>query len=91
VYNIVHNISRELNMKTATFTEFRNHAGEYFDIVEKGEEIQIIRNGKPIAEIYPYKKIPLKIPSWKRPGLKLKIDGISLSDTILSNRKMAKT
>ncbi len=77
-------------MRTTTFTEFRNHAGEYFDIVETGEEVQIIRNGKPIAEIYPYKKMPIKIPSWKKPGIKLKIEGVSLTDTILSNRKLAK-
>jgi antitoxin (DNA-binding transcriptional repressor) of toxin-antitoxin stability system len=37
-------------MKQATFTEVRNHAKQYFDIVESGESVRVIRNGKPIAD-----------------------------------------
>lgn len=36
-------------MITATFTQFRNNAASYFDKVEKGESIEIFRNGKPSA------------------------------------------
>ena len=38
-------------MKEATFTELRNHARLYFDIVEAGEPVRILRNGKPIAAL----------------------------------------
>jgi len=36
-------------MITATFTQLRNNAASYFDKVEKGETVQIYRNGKPSA------------------------------------------
>ena len=35
-------------MKQATFSELRNHAKQYFDIVESGESVRIMRNGKAI-------------------------------------------
>jgi antitoxin (DNA-binding transcriptional repressor) of toxin-antitoxin stability system len=34
-------------MKQATFTEVRNHARLYFDIVAAGESVRVLRNGKP--------------------------------------------
>lgn len=40
-------------MKTATFTEFRNNAREFFDAVEKGEIVEIYRHGKPVAILSP--------------------------------------
>ncbi len=40
-------------MKQATFSELRNHAKKYFDFVEAGETVRILRNGKPIADIVP--------------------------------------
>jgi len=33
-------------MRQATFTEVRNHAKTYFDIVESGESVRVLRNGK---------------------------------------------
>jgi antitoxin (DNA-binding transcriptional repressor) of toxin-antitoxin stability system len=40
-------------MKQATFTEIRNHAKKYFDLVESGEAVRVLRNGQPIADIVP--------------------------------------
>lgn len=40
-------------MRQATFTEIRNHAKTYFDIVQAGESLRVLRNGKPIADIVP--------------------------------------
>jgi prevent-host-death family protein len=40
-------------MRQATFTDVRNHAKTYFDIVESGESVRVLRNGKPIADIVP--------------------------------------
>lgn len=74
-------------MKQATFSELRNHAKLYFDIVEAGESLRIVRNGKPIADIVP---IPQDLPSWKqRLAQPLIIDGISLSKIILEERETA--
>jgi len=32
-------------MKQATVSKLRNHAKQYFDLVEVGEPVRIIRNG----------------------------------------------
>ncbi len=72
-------------MKQATFTEVRNHAKQYFDIVEMGESVRVLRNGKPIADIVP---IVADLPSWKRRRAQpLVLDGVSLSRMILDERE----
>jgi len=50
-------------MIQATFSELRNHTKQYFDSVESGESVRILRNGKPIADIVP---IQQDLSSWKR-------------------------
>lgn len=72
-------------MKHATFTEVRNHAKQYFDIVELGESVRVLRNGKPIADIVP---VMADLPSWKRRKAQpLVLDGVSVSRLILEERK----
>lgn len=72
-------------MKQATFSELRSHAKQYFDIVESGEPVRIVRNGKPIADIVPLQQ---DLPSWKRRVAQpLLINGISLSSIILEERE----
>lgn len=71
-------------MPEATFTELRNHAKAYFDLVEAGQTVRVLRNGKPIAEIHP---IPAQRPSWKqRPPRPLAIGGKAISQLILEER-----
>ncbi len=72
-------------MKQATFTEVRNHAKQFFDIVEMGESVRVLRNGKPIADIVP---VPADLPSWKRRVAQpLVLDGVSVSRMILEERE----
>jgi prevent-host-death family protein len=72
-------------MKQATFSELRNHARHYIDIVESGETVRIVRNGKPVADIVP---IEPDLPSWKRRTAQpLVLDSISLSKMILEERE----
>lgn len=71
-------------MQSATFSEFRRRAKKYFDAVEQGETINISRHGKIIAKIVPEGKTSQ--PSWKKPALRLKIDGVELSRIILEER-----
>ena len=72
-------------MREATFTQLRNHAKEYFDLVEGGESVRILRNGKPIADIIP---VSPELPSWKRRRAQpLVLDGVSLSRMILDERE----
>ncbi|HBG06549.1 MAG TPA: prevent-host-death protein [Geobacter sp.] len=61
------------------------HAKLYLDLVESGESVRIIRNGKPIADIVP---IAHDLPSWKRRSVQpLILDGVSPSRLILEERK----
>ena len=72
-------------MKQATFTEVRNHAKQYFDIVASGESVRVLRNGKPIADIIP---VVAELPSWKRRKAQpLVLDSISISRMILEERE----
>lgn len=71
-------------MRETTFTELRNHAKAYFDLVEAGEIVRVLRNGKPIAEIHP---IRAELPSWKRrQAHPIAIGGQEISRLILAER-----
>ena len=71
-------------MRQATFTEVHNHAKQYFDKVEVGEAIRVLRNGKPIADIIP---VLADLPSRKRRKAQLLVlDGVSLSRMIFEER-----
>lgn len=72
-------------MKQATFTEVRNHAKQYFDFVEAGESVRVLRNGKPIADIVP---IVADLPSWKRRRAQpIVLDSVSVSRMIIEERE----
>ena len=71
-------------MPETTFTELRKHAKTWFDLVESGQTVRVLRNGKPIAEIRP---IPAQLPSWKQhPARPLAIGGKEISRLILDER-----
>ncbi|MDP1930345.1 MAG: type II toxin-antitoxin system prevent-host-death family antitoxin [Gammaproteobacteria bacterium] len=71
-------------MKQATFTDVRNNAKQYFDIVEAGESVRVLRNGKPIADIVP---IMADLPSWKRRKAQpLVLSGVAVSTMIMDAR-----
>lgn len=74
-------------MKTVSFTEFRQKASELITEVEKGEIIHVLRHGKPVAEIIPLQSEELSSPSWKKPALRLSLNGISLSQAIIEERR----
>lgn len=71
-------------MREANFTDLRNQAKHYFDLVESGEIVRVLRNGKPIAEIHP---IAQDLPSWKRRVARpLVIGGATVSSLIVDER-----
>lgn len=71
-------------MRQVAFTELRNNAKVFFDLVETGESVRILRNGKPIADIVP---IAAELPSWKkRKAQPLVLDGVAISQLILNER-----
>ena len=72
-------------MKTVSSSEFRKNASSYLDLVEKGEEVDILRHGKVVARLVP--PGPRAEPAWKKPGLKLVTKAPSLTKAILEDRK----
>jgi prevent-host-death family protein len=76
-------------MKSLSFTEFRKRASEILTLVEKGETVCVVRHGKTVAKIIPA-ETEEKIPSWKRPGLRLVRAGASLSKAILEERRKSR-
>ena len=72
-------------MKTVSFTDFRNNASSFLDLVEKGEEVHIQRHGKVVARLVP--PVSRKEPAWRKPGLKLVTKSPSLSKAILEDRR----
>ena len=74
-------------MKTIAFTDFRKKASVFITEVEHGETLVLLRRGKPVAEVTPFSEGPLRTPSWKRPGIRLQIQGSDLSSAILEERE----
>lgn len=50
-------------MKETRFTELRNQASHFVDLVERGETVRLPRKRRAIAEIHP---VVRDLPSWKR-------------------------
>ncbi len=73
-------------MLTVPFTEFRKNASGLLNRVEKGEALLLVRHGRPIAEILPVATSDGRVPSWKRPAIKLTAKGARLSSAIIEER-----
>ena len=71
---------------TMTFTEFRKNASAVLDRVERGESVEVLRHGKPVAKIIPVIQGEVQ-SSWKRPGPRLVIPGVSLTKVLLEERR----
>ena len=74
-------------MVTINFTQLRQNAKIYFDAVEKGETVFVKRHGKVIAKITTSSPKQL---TWKKKSLRLKIPGVSLSQSIIREREESK-
>lgn len=71
-------------MRETTLTELRNQTRYFFDLIESGETVRVLRKGKPIADILP---IQPDIPSWKqRLARPLQVNGAEISRMILEER-----
>ncbi|MBC2696178.1 MAG: type II toxin-antitoxin system Phd/YefM family antitoxin [Desulfobacteraceae bacterium] len=74
-------------MKTIAFTDFRKRASGFITEVEHGETIVLLRRGKPVAEVIPFCD-KFRTPSWKQPGIRLRISGSDLSSAIIEEREI---
>ena len=57
-------------MAEVTIRELRNHGGEVVDRVAAGERLTVTRDGRPVAELRPYRSTPLTaavlLRRWRR-------------------------
>jgi prevent-host-death family protein len=74
-----------IDMNTVSFTDFKNNASSFLDLVEKGEEVEIQRHGKVVARLVP--PVSREAPAWRKPGLKLITKAPSLSKAVLEDRR----
>ena len=77
-------MSSRQKTQSATFSQFRNNAKKYFDAVEKGASVEIYRHGKLLARVIP--ALPESRARWAT-SAPIHIDGMSLSEAILSERR----
>lgn len=77
-------------MISTAFTEFRKNTASFLDKVENGETIVITRHGRPIAEVVPPSDSVVS-RSWKRPALRMKLKGISLSQEVMEDRARSRS
>ncbi len=54
-------------MQILSLSEFRAHASEMLDRVEKGETVRILRHGKAVAELVPVRSEAAETPSYLKP------------------------
>ena len=74
-------------MKKVTLSEFRRQASGMLTQVERGESLIVLRHGRPIAKVTPVREEVDTLPSWKKPGPRLVIEGEGLSKVILEERE----
>jgi prevent-host-death family protein len=56
-------------VKILSLSEFRAHASEMVDCVQRGETVRILRHGKPVAELVPVSAASEPaLPRWKHPA-----------------------
>ncbi len=57
-------------MADVTIRELRNHGGAVVDRVAAGERLTVTRDGRPVAELRPYRSTPLSaavlLRRWRR-------------------------
>jgi prevent-host-death family protein len=72
-------------MQFLQFTEFRNKSREFLDAVENGNSYVIVRRGKPIAQVTPFKETVTQ--GWKRPRILVKLKGTKTTTDYLMEER----
>jgi len=73
-------------MIQANIREAKAKLSAYISQVEQGEEVMIVRRGKPVAILKPVEQ-PAPLPSMKQFRKKIRLGGLSASDTIIRMRE----
>lgn len=73
-------------MDQINIREAKARLSAYLALVEQGEEVLILRRGKPVAVLKPIEK-PTKLKSMKDFRAKIKIRGLPASETTIQMRE----
>lgn len=76
-------------MTQVNVREVKAKLSAYLSLVEQGEEVTILRRGKPVAVLKPVED-PSPLPSLKDFRDDIRIRGLSASETIIKMREEAK-
>lgn len=74
-------------MITVSQTELRRNMKKYMDAVERGEEVEIWRHGKPVAALVPSCRSSESSKEYWKHVRPMKIEGVSLTKAILEERE----
>ena len=72
-------------MTQVTIRQLTHGFSGYLTAVKKGERIVILDRRTPVADLIPHNE-NLAQPGWKRPILKIKVNGLNLAETVSQMR-----
>ena len=73
-------------MKSINIRELMHHFSSYLKIVKRGERIVVMRRNLPVADLVPHNE-NVSQPGWKRPITRIKVKGLSFSETVSKMRE----
>ena len=73
-------------MIQANVREAKARLSSYLARVEQGEEVVILRRGRPVAVLKPLEQ-PTRLPSLQEFRRKVKVKGLSASETLIRMRR----
>jgi prevent-host-death family protein len=73
-------------MKSINVRELTHHFSSYLKIVKRGERIVVMQRNRPVADLIPHNE-NVGQPGWKRPISKIKVKGLSFSETVSKMRE----
>ena len=73
-------------MKSVNIRELTHHFSNYLRLVKRGGRIVVMERNLPVADLIPHNK-NVGQPGWKRAITKIKVKGLSFSETISKMRE----
>ena len=78
-------------MHTVTVKEARQKLRELLDRARAGEEITIVRRGKPVARLLPPVRTPVPLPDLSEFRASIQVRGAPLSEEVRKARREARS
>ena len=78
-------------MHTVTVKEARQRLRELLDRARTGEEVTIVRRGKPVARLVPPVRTPIPLPDLSEFRASIRVRGAPLSEEVAKGRREARS